>query len=619
MERRLRERRLTQQGGRGGRALLLVVAVLAGVLLGSAAPASAHAVLTDSDPREGAVLKTAPEHVTVSFNESVALREDSVRVLDPESRPVTAGDPEHADGGANTARVPLTDGLEEGTYTVSWRVLSEDGHAISGAFTFAVGAPSQTRAETSAETAVDPSVEVLYGIGRYVAYGGLALLIGTAVFVLVCRPGATAARVVRGPFLAGWWALALSTAALLLLRGPYGSGDGPAAVFDPRLLWSTAGSRPGVALLVRLALLLLVALLLTRGRSEWRADRRTAVVGTTLSVALAATWAAAEHASTGIQVPVAMTSSVLHLLAMSVWLGGLAALLLTLYRTPARDSLPSAAVGRFSRLALGAVAVLAATGVYQSWRGLGSWEAFTTPYGRTLALKTGAVILMVLAASYSRSWAERLSRVPRGEPVPVAVGGDDRAPLSVPATGVDPGPGVGPGPDDATGTDGTGADPESRRRGLRRSVLAEVVIGVVVLALTTVLTGSRPGRAATEAAAASGQPVVNLSVVPFDTGAPAGRGRVQITLEPGRVGRNVVEAVVFGADGGLIAIPELRLTFTRSARHVGPLDAELVDQSGYWGSDTLALPFPGTWTMRATVRVSDIDQVTVEKKVTIAP
>ena len=113
--------------------------------------------------------------------------------------------------------------------------------------------------------------------------------------------------------------------------------------------------------------------------------------------------------------------------------------------------------------------------------------------------------------------------------------------------------------------------------------------------------------------------MVNLSVVPFDTGAPAGRGRVQITLEPGRVGRNVVEAVVFGADGGLIAIPELRLTFTQSARRVGPLDAELVDQSGYWGSDTLALPFPGTWTMRATVRVSDIDQVTVEKTVTIAP
>lgn len=115
------------------------------------------------------------------------------------------------------------------------------------------------------------------------------------------------------------------------------------------------------------------------------------------------------------------------------------------------------------------------------------------------------------------------------------------------------------------------------------------------------------------------QPDVNLPVVPSDTGASTGPGKVRITLEPGRVGRNVVEAVVFGADGGLIAIPELRLTFTESTRHVGPLDAGLVDRSGYWGSDTLDLPLTGTWTMRATVRVSDSDQVIVSKTVKDRP
>lgn len=134
-----------------GRTLLVVAAMLAGVLLGGATQASAHAVLTGSEPSAGMVLKTAPKWVTVSFTESVALAEDSVRVLDPNSRPVTAGDPEHADGKADTARVPLPGDLQEGTYTVSWRVLSEDSHAVSGAFTFSVGAPSQTRAEVAAE------------------------------------------------------------------------------------------------------------------------------------------------------------------------------------------------------------------------------------------------------------------------------------------------------------------------------------------------------------------------------------------------------------------------------------------------------------------------------------
>ncbi|WP_412180634.1 copper resistance CopC/CopD family protein [Streptomyces sp. ADMS] len=589
---------------------MVVAAVLAGVLLGGATPASAHAVLTGSDPSAGMVLKTAPKWVTVSFTESVALAEDSVRVLDPDSRPVTAGDPEHADGKADTARVPLTGDLKEGTYTVSWRVLSEDSHAVSGAFTFSIGAPSQTRAEAAAEPAVDPAVNTLYGIGRYVAYGGLALLIGGAVFVLVCRPGATAVRVVRGPLAAGWWALVLSTVVLLLIRGPYASGDGPAGVFDPRLLRSTVDSRPGIALLVRLALLLLVALLLRRGRSEWKAGRGTAAAGVALSIVLAGTWAAAEHASAGIQVPAAMVSSVLHLLAMAVWLGGLTALLAVLFRAPADDPLPPAAVARFSRLALASVAVLAATGVYQSWRGLGSWEAFTTPYGRTLALKVAAVALMLVAASYSRNWTRGLLRVPQVKPALVAVGGGDQS--SPPdRTTV---------PDAGSGTAEPG--PEAQRRGLRRPVLAEVGIGVVVLAVTTVLTGSQPGRAATGSAAAStavGQSNVTLVVVPFDTGAPAGSGKVQVTLEPGRVGRNVVEAVVFGADGSLIAIPELRLTFTQTAQRVGPLDAELVDQRGYWGSDNLNLPLAGTWTMRATVRVSDIDQVTVSSTVKITP
>ncbi|MEG3630820.1 copper resistance CopC/CopD family protein [Streptomyces poriticola] len=615
-----------RQGGHGrrraGRALAALVAVLAWALLGGAGPASAHAVPTGSDPREGTVLKTAPRQVTVTFNESVELAEDSVRVLDPDGRPVTGGDPEHADGRADTARVPLAGGLDDGTYTVTWRVLSADGHAVSGAFTFSLGAPSPTPAEAAARQAVDPAVDVLDAVGRHTAYAGVALLIGIAVFVLVCRPGTAAVRALRGPFLAGWWALAVSTAALLLVRGPYESGDGPAGALDPELLGRTVTGRPGLALLSRLALLLLLALILRRLPPERWADRRTVIAGTALAVGLAATWAAADHAATGIQVPVALVSAVLHLLAMAVWLGGLAALLYTLYRSPEPAALPPAAVTRFSRLALASVTVLAATGVYQSWRGLGAWDAFTTPYGRMLALKTMAVTLMLVAASCSRNWTERLRQLPREEertPVLVTAGGGAEAPPPGPETGARGTSGSGPG---SSGPGSSGPGPGAARRGLRRSVLAEVVIGVVVLAVTTVLTGSQPARSAAEAAPASavpGRPDVNLTEIPFDTGAADGRGRVQITLEPGRVGRNVVEAVVYGTDGSLIAIPELRLTFTHAEQQVGPLDAELADQRGYWGSDTLDLPLAGTWTARATVRVSDIDQVTVEATVQVTP
>ncbi len=67
---------------------------------------------------------------------------------------------------------------------------------------------------------------------------------------------------------------------------------------------------------------------------------------------------------------------------------------------------------RFSRLAFASVAVLVVTGVYQSWRGLGSWDALAgTTYGRLLTLKLVAVALLLGAAAVSRRWTARLATV----------------------------------------------------------------------------------------------------------------------------------------------------------------------------------------------------------------
>jgi copper transport protein len=158
------------------------------------------------------------------------------------------------------------------------------------------------------------------------------------------------------------------------------------------------------------------------------------------------------------------------------------------------------------------------------------------------------------------------------------------------------------------------------RRALRRSVLAEVTVGVVVLVITTLLTGTQPGRASAEEAAATAaaeQPLGSATLIPFDTGAPGGHGKVQIELAPGRVGENTVQALIYGPDGGIATVPELRLTFTLEERGIGPLDARLTDRGGYWTADALNLPLPGEWTMKATVRTSDVDQVTVSKTVRI--
>lgn len=225
----------------------------------------------------------------------------------------------------------------------------------------------------------------------------------------------------RRLLLTGWWTLLLSTLALLLLRGPYERGTGVTAAFDPAALRETLTSRPGVALVARLVLLGVAAFLPERVRVRERGRARGALVlGGALALGLAVTWAAAEHASAGIQVPAAMVSSVLHLLAMALWLGGLTALLTALYR-PA-EPLSTAVVTRFSRLALASVAVLAGTGVYQSWRGLGSWDALTsTSYGRILLAKLCAVLLLLAGAAYSRRWTARLAVTEAALLAPAAV------------------------------------------------------------------------------------------------------------------------------------------------------------------------------------------------------
>ncbi|MFJ8509926.1 copper resistance protein CopC [Streptomyces avermitilis] len=639
-----------RNGGRVGRAATLLGTVVLLILFGSAGSAFAHAALKSADPVDGTVVKKAPAAITLTFTESVGLLDDSFRVLDPENRRVHIGEPQHAGGRSETARVTLPDDMGTGTFTVGWRVVSADSHPVSGAFTFSIGKPSATTAVIPPQAAGDTASSTLYDIARYFAYGGLALLLGTLLFSLV-----TGVEAARGLLLTGWWTLLASTVALLLLRGPYERGGGPAAVFDPSVLAETVTSRPGVVLLVRLVLLAGAAFFPVRAGGRW-----WAAGGGLLTVALAGTWAAAEHASAGIQVPVAMVSAVLHLLAVAAWLGGLAALLTALYRAP--EDLPASAVTRFSRLALTAVTVLVITGVYQSWRGLGSLDALTTTsYGRLLVAKLIAVLLLLAGAAYSRRWTARLAApverradVPERVLEPVGAAADAEVSGTDTSGGADAGTDTSAGAHIGTGTDSgaetetgtkTGAETDSDsgsatdtatgprplpstgggdsgayRRGLRRSVLAEVIVGILVLVITTLLTGTQPGRAATEAAASAAEaarPMASTTVIPFDVGTPGGHGKIQIELTPGRVGENSVQAVTFGPDGGLVTVPELRLTFTLKKQDIGPLDAKLTDRGGYWTSDTLNLPLPGTWTMKATVRTTDIDQITVSRTVRI--
>ena len=130
-----------RQAVRHGTALAAAALVALAIVLVGVSPASAHAELVSTDPEEGAVLDAAPASVVLTFNEPVRLTSQEVAVYDAEGDPVEAS--ASATGVDVTVALAGAADLADGTYVVSWNVLSSDGHPISGALTFSVGASNR--------------------------------------------------------------------------------------------------------------------------------------------------------------------------------------------------------------------------------------------------------------------------------------------------------------------------------------------------------------------------------------------------------------------------------------------------------------------------------------------
>ncbi|MER7738450.1 copper resistance protein CopC [Streptomyces sp. NPDC096538] len=673
------------------RTLVLLLLAVTGALLAGAAPASAHAALTGSDPAQGAVVDTAPAQVSLTFSEPIAVSDDSVRVLDPKGERVDKGAPANPSG--TTFSVRLLSGLPDGTYTVAYQVVSADSHPVAGAFTFSIGAPSETTVSVAAQGSDDGLVGWLYGFGRYVSYAGFVVMVGGAAFVLACWGPGARVRPLQRLVVSGWLTLTAATLGLLLMRGSYTTSGKVGDIFDLSLLGDVLQTKSGAALVSRLLLLAAAALFIAvlfgayartaaaggpddgpasatasddgsdpatvsdddsaqaagkgHGADEGSDGRDLtfglAIGGTVVAAGLAASWAMSEHASQGLQPGVAMPVDVVHLLAVAVWLGGLTALLAALYRAPAASPVGRDAVRRFSRLAFGSVVTLAVTGVYQSWRQLGSWSAFTdTRYGQLLLAKIALVAVMVGVAFVSRRWTQRLAGVRTAVEAEQEKQPAGAVPVQASEASDAEKTGSGKGQDAVRAAQlarqraATEAarqkrlrDADPNRFGLRRSVLAEAGVAVVLLAVTTVLTQTEPGRteqdartAADTSASASagtgqGSGAVSLTM-PFDTGGANGKGVVSVDLDPARVGDNDMHVYVEGPGGRAVDVPEVKIALTLTAQDIGPLPvAPDHITTGHWSASGVQIPMAGDWKVEVTVRTSDIDQVTVSKNAQI--
>ena len=395
-------------------AVLAVVGALALLLL-SAAPASAHATLVATSPTRGSEVAEAPTEVLLRFSEPVAIDRRSVAVYDPLGYRVDTGGPAYPGDDLSLVRVRLRP-LTEQSYLVVWRVVSADGHPADGSFTFGYGVaarPAFAPADLS-----DPALAWLHGLARWAGLTGTTVLAGGAFFVAVLwRPGWRLRRV-RLLLVAAWALTAASTLALLVLQGPYGTSLRLSDVADPSLLRLTLGTLFGKLLLLRLVTLIGAFAVWWQGRRASAAPGRWDVVG--LALLAAQSFSFAGHEGQGTLAPVTATVDAAHLLAASVWIGGLVVLVTGLLPAAAarweEDTL-AVVLRRWSRVAMAAVTVLVVTGAVQAWRGVGSGgRSTTTSYGLLVAVKVALLAVALVAAELGRRTVAGLVPAAPGPP-----------------------------------------------------------------------------------------------------------------------------------------------------------------------------------------------------------
>lgn len=556
--------------------LALVVTAVAGVLAALAAPAAAHAVLTQTSPVDGSVLDEAPAEVTLRFNEPVSVPPRGIRLYDESAEQVSVGS--DTASAPDEIVVPVDGELADGVYILTWRVVSADGHLVRGAFLFAAGVDTAVDEGTFAAIFSDASANrwTLAGaVVRTVAFLARLLAAGGTFFLAtvwrrpaegrqaVASDGELAAAVDRRLRRFGVWAAAGAAAATIaLLAVQVGSlaGTGLAGMFDREVLVEVTASPFGIGMVVRTAALVALATLLSR----WPDRTLYAAVAGAVAVA---SFVLVGHSAVTQPRWFAGLADVTHVAAAAVWFGGLVALGAVLWwqRREADASVSAAAVSRYSQVAAGALAAVAVSGGGLAWLEVRALRALlTTPYGQVLVAKLALVALIMAVAAYNRY---RL--------VP-AVRDVER---------------LGAG-----------------RRLLRRTVAVEAGLMVAVIAVTSVLVSLQPAR---EAAGVGGV---------FTTDVTVADHTLNVTVDPNRAGTNEIHLYLLDQTGRPVDAQDVTLRFAMPEQDIGPLEREpAVAGPGHWLHTGPELQIAGTWQIEAVVTMSRFERETATVTFTVNP
>ncbi len=526
--------------------------------------ALAHALLVRSIPDANALLDRAPAQVELFFSEAIEPAFSKIQVLDSRGQSVDNNDSKVDPIDPTHLSVSLRS-LTDGIYTVAWKTLSAvDGHATQGSFPFAVGnvdAAALASASSASNQITLPIGEV---IAKWLMYLSALALTGSTLFILfVWQPAHRA--IDREVDLHSLLFTRLPAVALivLIIANIFGLlvQAAQAAGTELEVPWSLATygvlftTRFGALWIARTLLTLLLAGLMLKN-----VTMRDRLIALMVSSLLLLTISLGRHAASEPQPTLPVLADWLHLLAASIWIGGLIHFVTGLWATRQLDRreayrtrLTAQLIPRFSKLALISVATLALTGLYSAILRVGSIEAlFNTVYGQALIVKVAIIAPMIMIGAVNL-----LIITPR---MKRAAESNTNSPL---------------------------ADR------FRRIVTSEVTVGAVLLLSVSVFTSLPPARIA------STPPQLAAETQADDLD-------IALNITPGRVGINTFAVTLTSNGQPIDDVKSAQLRFTPARANIAPSQSQLSGQdNGLYSNKGAYLSLPDTWQVQVVVRRAD--------------
>lgn len=528
-------------------AVRLWLACLLLAAIASPATAWAHAVLLGSTPAADQVLAASPDEIALNFNENVG--PIFIKVLNTKGAEVGSPGDWRVEG--NDVFLPLGDTLENGTYILTYRVISADTHPVGSTLVFAVGEPIQDMSQAEMGGG-DTGWTWLVAINRSLLYASMLLAAGSALLVLLMAwpaslwPAIAAQGRVAAVVAAASYALSVGLGGAEMLMG------GPGALLALET-W-----RQGLASTLLPSALIGIPGMLVLLTAFRRPAAATPLLLTGAALAIGS-FLVTGHAATAPPVWLMALTVGVHLVCAAFWFAALRPLWLSTRLEPLAES--GAVMQAFSQRAVWTVGALFASGLVISYVQVETLDNLTgSDYGLRLATKI-ALFLLVLGIAV----INKTRYTPRLE-----------------------------------------AGEAGAAEAMRRSIRVEYVVMVAILIAAVSLTLPSPPR--TAMAAGTGGVAADALVV---TGENRGYS-VRVEISPGRTGENMVMFSFTDGAGEPVEMQRVDTIWSLPAAGLEGVEraAEKVSPTMFHLT-TSDLILPGEWQVRVSAYVDDFTKINI--------